>query len=171
MTPAATAPNTVGNNDGGVGAQSGFAGVFLYGLTTNAGGTASNPNNAIDGNLVDYAEILIGGSGAVNQSLTLSQCPASAQTWSSLTLNVLSAVPTNGAHCTVTLAYSIDGGTSYTNIFSITGSTRAKTTDTVSLAVNQNPALVLVKITVAKTTGNSDVAQANLYEAWITSIF
>jgi hypothetical protein len=80
VTPAATAPNTVGNNDGGVGAQAGSTSVFLGGssttvLTTNLT-LVGAPTNFYDGSLTTFFGIKASTtvSGASTASYKFKEC-------------------------------------------------------------------------------------------------
>jgi hypothetical protein len=168
VTPAATAPNTTGNGDGGVGAQYGSASVFLFGAQTNSstgtGFAVSNPQNAIDGNLTTFATLANGsGGGAGNSTIIVSAASPTSAPWQSLTLNVLTAlsVPVTGDN--VTLSYSVDGGNSFTTIYSV-NTNRSLTTDSVTLSSAQNLALVQVKLVV--TSGGQPNLTGKFYEAW-----
>lgn len=68
-TPAQGAPDTVGNNDGGAGAQSGSGPKFFMQIpTTSQSGDAaiSNPAYAVSGSLVDYCQLGVTGDTASN---------------------------------------------------------------------------------------------------------
>ncbi len=184
VTPAATAPNTTGNNDGGVGAQSGQTSIFLFGLTTAATTGAHTPNiananHAIDGDLTTFAKLAFTYTAvaeAETSDLILSAGAPSSAPWQSLTLYVASAVPTNGStagsnYATALVRYSLDGGSSYTNIFSVTGpTTRAFTVDSISLPVNQNLALVRVEANMTRNSSSIATAELDLYEAYVVGL-
>ena len=174
ITPVSGAPATTGNNDGGVGTQSGGTTLFLFGaiLGTFGGATSiNNINNGIDGNLTTFAQMLqtSAPSGANTGVMTTSQANPTSQAWTSLTLFMRTAAPVNNAGSTVSLAYSTDGSASFTNVYSLSGSTRALTTDSVSLPLNINLALVRVKMTVSRASGTS-TAEADLYEAYVIGV-
>jgi hypothetical protein len=180
VTPAATAPNTVGNNDGGVGAQAGQTSVFLFGASASAGvsgqGSVTGATNAIDGNLTTHAtlQITAAGSAASGATLNLTTASPTSAPWSSLTLNILSAVPTNGVTPGANIAklqYSLDGGNSFTSVYSLGASTtRALTTDSISLPLNQNLALVQIQASLQRNNGFPQAVELDLYEAWVLGL-
>ena len=66
---------------------------------------------------------------------------------------------------------SLDGGSSYTNIYSVTGpTTRALTTDSISLPLNQNLALVKVEANMTRNSSSIATAELDLYEAWVVGV-
>jgi hypothetical protein len=180
MTPASGAPNTVGNNDGGVGQSYGSTAIFLFGTSTSSGvsgqGSVTGFNNAIDGNLTTFATLAISnaGSAASGGALTLSAASPTSAPWSSLTLNVRSAVPTNTVtpgSAVALLEYSLDGGNSFTTIYSQAASTtRALQTDSIALPINQNLALIRVQASVSRNNGTRQTVTQTVYEAWVTGV-
>jgi hypothetical protein len=182
-TPAATGPTATGNNDGGVGAQAGQTSVFLFGATaiTQSGANnpgVANPQNAIDGNLTTFAKLSVTftSSEAESTTLTLSGASPTSAPWTSLTLNVRSSVPTNTTgtgtgNITFSIGYSLDGGSTFTTIYSVLGpTTRALTTDSIALPVTQNLALVRVQALMSRPTLNGNTGQQNIYEAWVVGL-
>lgn len=176
LTPAATAPDTIGNGDGGTGAQFGSRTVNLCSTATptatGTNATVTNPNNSIDGNLTTFASL--GCNSGFN--------PSSAQLVNigfpgithpraqTITLKVLSQVNFVSTTGTIeaTVSYSVDGGVTFTNIYDITNSSRALTTDSVSIATSINPALVQVKVIIHCTVvGTAHPQELRLYEAWL----
>lgn len=176
VTPAATGAATVGNNDGGVGAQGGGTSVFLFGAVTvvntvPTGITVTNANNCFDGNTSTFAKINKNTlSGVEDASFTVISMTPSSAPWQSLTLKVRTAVPTNGGtNNSMTVSYSLDGGTTFTTIFTTTG-TRALTLDSVSLPLTQNLAQLRVKVDCNVAVGNAFAAEIDLYEAWVIGV-
>ena len=175
VTPAAGAPDTTSNNDGGVGAQSGTTAVFLFGTTavTSGGSTpgiVTNPNFAIDGNMTTFADVLMSGTETGSVTLTLSTASPTSASWTSLTLNVLSSVIyTIGPNATGVLKYSLDGGTSFTTIYSKTNANRAQQIDSVAIPTDQNLALVRVVATLSTTwiSGTLNTIEQTVYQAWV----
>jgi len=178
LTPRDGASDTLGNNDGGVGAQTGALYKFFPGThadaTTGGESNWSNQGNAYDQDEISKATKSVNG-GTVNKSatLTLSQVPGSFQPWKSLKLKIKSAVPTNsldgGTVGAAVLSYSTDGGLNYTVVYSLdSGSTRAVMIDSITLGVSQNTGRVqvrmLTKVGLSDTTGT---VTGELYEAWI----
>ena len=172
VTPPATGPNTVGNNDGGAGVQVGSTQIFLFGATANnsvAGATTNNPDYAIDGNLADYAEVIGSTSSTGNYTFTLSAPSPTSAPWSSLVLNIRSAVTANDSDTVIKLAYGTEGGAATNTVYSLTGTTRALTTDSFTLSNSQNLALITVVLSI-KRTSSSNAGHALLYEAWIVGL-
>lgn len=134
-----------------------------------SGGSVTNPKNAIDGDLSTFADIVdsISSPGTAATSLTVSGFPG-VRAVTPAVLNVLSSADfTNGVPL-LTVAYSLNGGTSFTNIYSVFVN-RSLQTDVVNLPLNQNLALVQVKATAQTTnSGGSTSAEIKLYEAWIS---
>jgi hypothetical protein len=177
ITPAATAPNTTGNNDGGVGASFGQAFVLFGGLatpTTSGGGSVTNPNNAIDGNPTTFAEITNGATApSINQLVVSGFSPFQAVS-GSVTLNVRSSGSNVAVSSTTTvkLEYSLDGGVTWTLIQGplAASSSWALQTNQVSLSLSQNTALVQVRATVNSIQSTANLGDIKLYEAYITVI-
>jgi hypothetical protein len=177
VTPAATAPNTTGKNDGGVGAQGGSTSVFLFGAFTNTGATIdptlSNPQNAFDGDLTTFASVVQTNSASttVNGGMILQAATPTSAPWSSLILYVLTSVTgTSGVHNSATVDISLDGGNSYTTLFTVTDSNRAQTTDQMTLSNNQNLALVRVRCRTAGDGVATGAVTLNIYEAYVEGI-
>jgi hypothetical protein len=175
VTPAATAPNTVGNNDGGVGASFGQAFVLFGGLatpTTSGGGSVTNPNNSIDGNPTTFAEITNGASAPSNNQLVVSGFSPFQAVSGSVTLNVRSSGSNVAVSSTTTvkLEYSLDGGVTWTLIQGplAASSSWALQTNQVSLSLSQNTALVQVRATVNSIQSTANLGDIKLYEAYIT---
>jgi hypothetical protein len=174
LTPIAGAPDTVGFGDGGVGAQNGGATIYLGGATANtigSGGSITNPQNAIDGNLTTSATVTdtLASPGTAATSLTISGI-SPLQILTQATLYVRSSVTVSSGTPTATVAYSLNGGTSFTNIYS-TSSNRALQTDSVALPIGQNLALVQIKATAqTQNSGGTSSTTVNFYEGWIEVI-
>jgi hypothetical protein len=175
VTPAATAPNTTGNSDGGIGAQAGSNSVFLGGSSTTVlnptGTTITNIQNFFDGSTTTFGSLATTNASSSSRSAQITaqgMSPTSAP-WSSLVLNVRTSVTANPANCNAQLEYSLDGGSTYTTIYNLSATTRALTTDQITLANNQNLALIKIRATVQCTTGTNVVTQ-NLYEFWVVGL-
>jgi hypothetical protein len=171
VTPAATAPNTTGNSDGGVGAQSGQTAVFLFGesvaVATSAGATINNLTNCIDGNLTTFGSIIANNASAALSTVLVDAASPSSAPWSSLTLFVRSAVPSaSGVGVAISIAYSLNGGASFTFIYNVSA-TRALTVDSIALPTNQNLALLDIEFHVARSAGSGGTAELDFYEAWV----
>jgi hypothetical protein len=173
-TPIATAPDTIGNNDGGTGAQSGSTITFFPGTnvpTTTGGGSITNDGEANDGNLTTAAQLLTSTPGTVGSAqVLLSGLGIVAAPWTSLTLNIRSAVVSTSASTLATLSYSLNGGSTFTNIYNLTNTTRALATDTITLPINQNLALVQVRAKISKVVSADAQAELDLYEAWVVGV-
>jgi hypothetical protein len=180
-TPAPGAVSTVGNNNGsGSGVSIGSSTTYLFGATSTSGTSGGdaqvlNPNNAIDGNYVDFATVEITSASATAEQVTLTlngASPTSAP-WTGLTLHVLSAVPVNTVNpgaSPASISYSLDGGNSYTTLWTVgPATTRPLTTDSVSLPLSQNLALVYIQATCFRHSGATQPVTLNVYEAWITA--
>jgi hypothetical protein len=167
---------TVGNNDGGVGAQAGSSSIFLGGsfttlVTTNVIITG-NLTNFFDGSLTTSCNVSVntGVTGAANGQWDFKGMSPTSAPWSSLTLNVRSAVPTNTTNCTAQLQYSLDGGGTFTNIYNLSATTRALTTDTITLPIAQNLALLVIRATIARSAGSVPTVEMDLYEWWVLGL-
>jgi hypothetical protein len=174
VTPLATAPNTTGNNDGGAGAQLGQLLIFLGTSATFSGtGTVTSPFNAIDGNFVNAATVAtVTSAGPVTQTenLVLSGFQPMIVPTGTAILNVLSSVDSmQGTGGLATLSYSLNGGSTFTNIYSIS-STRAETTDQVTLPSYQNLSTVQVKVTMTSGSVSLNRTNGRIFEAWISVV-
>ena len=169
LTPASGAPNTTGFNDGGAGAQNGlnalcYAGLYTAAVTAGGGLVLTNPGNMVGGNQTDYGTIEASGGNA--GTIILNGISGVAPAYSSIVLNITTEVPavTGGA---VALGYSLNGGATWTNIYTVNPSPgfRALTTDQVTLAVTQP--LGAVQIRVTASSGTLTLAECYLYAAWL----
>ncbi len=175
VTPAATAPDTVGNNDGGVGAQFGQTFNAVGGLTTQTLGASSvisNPNSAIDGDTTTSANLSKGASSDFETTtLTVSAFPPLLALSGVATLNIVSAANSTVSTSTnASIDYSLDGGSTWTNVYTINGSTRGKTTDKVTLSASQNLALVQVRAVLLTNTTAANTGSIQLYEVHIAIV-
>jgi hypothetical protein len=159
LTPLATAPDTVGNNDGGTGAQSGGQGNIFANAVTGSGWT--NLPNAIDQNMTTAAT----GSGSIG-ILTVSSFSGIAPLYVSLVLNVRTA-GTGMTSALWELQYSLNGGSSWTTIFTKTNTNWGPQVDQVTLSVSQLISQVQVRLNpLVASSGTS-----SFYEAWISASF
>ncbi len=78
MTPRAGAPDTIGNNDGGSGAQSGQLNILLMSASATNGlggsgilgnGAVTNLPNSVDGDLTTKGTLTVTGNGAGNEAI------------------------------------------------------------------------------------------------------
>jgi hypothetical protein len=174
-TPAAGAQNTSGNSDGGVGASAGSTAAFGFNsavATTTTNATITNPQNAIDGNTTTDAVIKSTSAvAAADGVLTISGGPALLfAPFNSLTLYVLSSAPSNTAGNNITVSYSLNGGSSYTTIWTVAGSSRALTLDSINLPVGQNLGLVQVKCEVQRNNGTGNIGELDVYEVYVIGL-
>ena len=152
---------TTGNNDGGSGAQYGNN-VIVYPTTNSVSGSWTNPANSYDGNPASDSS-----SGSASAQLTLSG-------FSSMVLpgcsgiTIMVDLQTGGATGKfTTVSYSVNGGSSFTTLTSING-TAARTTYSVSVGTNLNPAIIQVRVELDSTWTTGDVF---LYQVWLLETF
>jgi len=139
-TPRDEGSDTIGNDDGGTGAQSGQT-EFIppsnhTAFTQGIGTTVTNPTNARDFKPNTFATLDTAPDTA-NQiaRLTVHDFFSSLRTWKTLKIRVCSEVTVFDTNATAPFArirYSVNNGTSWTNIYSVT-TTRALILDTVAL--------------------------------------
>ena len=166
ITPKAGAPDSIGNSDGGVGAQNGSTSVFLFGTVTevdsSGGGTLTNPAYMIDGDLTTFGTWVEPSSPSIQSyTLTLAGTSPTSAPWSSLTIYFRYAVPTWHSGCG--LSMSVAG-----NVITPTG-TVALTTASYSLPVNTNLALINIQAAVVRASGSA-VSELDIYGAWVVGI-
>jgi hypothetical protein len=173
ITPAATAPNTSGLGTGGVGAQYSQSGIFGFSSTqtvilTNC--TSGTVANAYDGDYNSFDALAsTAASGAASGQLIYSGAAPTTAAWSSVNLKLLNQVVTNPAGCTAQLEYSLDNGVTYTTVYNLSATTRAKTIDTISVPIAQNLALIKIRLTISRASGTS-IVQVNMYEMWVEAV-
>jgi hypothetical protein len=177
VTPAATAPDTTGNNDGGVGAQAGGTTVFLFGSAASSGvsgqGSVTSPTNAIDGNYTTFATVAIGsgGTAASGAQVNLTAASPTSAPWTSLTLYALWEVTANTVNPGSTPAALTYGGAGGGTLDSVgPATTKGKTLVSVSLPVNTNLATMSVTLVVFRNNTFAQVVTAHLYQAWVVGI-
>jgi hypothetical protein len=127
-TPLAGAIDTIGNNDGGTGAQSGASLAIISTVQTATLGAGY-------GNITPIS----GLSALSNANATSEQwsgyIPQTQAPPTAITLTVTSQVAITGAGTgQTTLSYSTDGGSTFTTIYNVT-SNRALTTDVVNITL------------------------------------
>ena len=130
-TPLAGAIDTIGNNDGGTGVQTGATLNIISTIQTPTLGGGYGSITPISGasSLSNANAVSEQWSGYVPQS----QAPPSA-----ITLTVTSQVAITGAGTgQTTLSYSTDGGSTFTTIYNVTAN-RALTTDVVNITLPAN---------------------------------
>lgn len=170
LTPASGAANTIGNNDGGTGAQIGGFGITRPSIVSGNGVT---PTAAFDQNFstagtcgdssVSMTPEIEVWSGFVNSIYATANISQTLKINSSLT-----KINGTSANTTGKLEYSLDGGSTWTTIFNLTGTTtRAVTTDPITLPVTQNLTLVQVRGTGQYTAGTATTVTLHVWEIWI----
>jgi hypothetical protein len=160
-TPVDGGVDTTGNNDGGTGAQAGTRWIISPSLM---GDNSVSPPNfqpssspALDGDSSTF-----GSTGTVI-TLYLSGFAPFRFAWKSLVLNIRTQVISTAGGGTSFCGYSLDGGTSWTTIYSLSGpATRALTTDVVTLPTGQALNLIQVRYGHATLPGNM-----RMYESWV----
>jgi hypothetical protein len=163
LTPLHGGQNTVGNNDGGTGSQSGFAGNCFASSYVNSGTTLVNPANMIDGNTTDYGTISV--SNGSSGTLTLAGISGIAPVYASIVLNVLTEVSAYAAAATASLEYPTNGGVSFTTQTTWTGTTGLVLTQ-ITLSATQNIGAVQVRI-AETSSGVGTGVTLNMYGAWL----
>jgi hypothetical protein len=168
LTPVSGGANTIGNNDGGTGSQTGIAANLLAGVATISANASqwTSFTNINDGNFNSAATCTL--SPTKNTSgVTLSGFSGVSPTYTSITLNIKTQVSQNNSVTGVVLQYSLNGGQTFTTVYS-TNTTRALTTDSISLPVTQNIGAVQVVMQVLQSTGGGILnTTVEFYEAWI----
>jgi hypothetical protein len=163
INPVSGGAPTLGANDGGTGAQYGFAANLYGGIATFSSLIDwTNPSNVNDGNPNSYASATINGL-APNHTLKISGFSGISPTYNSIVLNVKTESVISGG--SVTVAYSTDGGQTFTTVRTST-SGWSVVTDPVTLSVTQNIGAVVVQLTYS-TGGGSDILTLQFYEAWL----
>jgi hypothetical protein len=164
-TLVALGVSTIGNNDGGTGAQVGSAWTIDPSLRGDDGGTGATPNfQAATGNDIDGDSSTFRDTGTVI-AVYLGGFAALQLPWKSLKLRVRTQVTSVGSGGTGFCAYSLDGGANWTNVYSLSTGTRALTTDDFTLSLNQPINQVQVRYGSGTTPGHT-----RMYRAWIEGV-
>jgi hypothetical protein len=188
LTPDAGAPDTIGNNDGGVGAQTGtlyrIAPSQYVPLSIPGAATVTDVPKGIDGDAASFAEFKItsaGGGSSPELTAWYATFPSIKGPWKSLNLYVKSSVPTNTSAVsgstarldyyktfTGSSAVGTSGGTIFTTGL---GATRAITLDTVSLPLDQNLGQLAVYIDVLSfLEANGVIITMRIYDIWVEGV-
>jgi hypothetical protein len=187
LTPAANAPDTSGNNDGGTGAQGGNIFILSMSTVTSAGisGNAvlTNPNNALDGDQTTFAKLTLTGDGSHNAvgNWKLGGPPGVSASYSSATLNARYAIPTNSlspfgaGQGVANITYSnITATVSGTLVAAPPGTTAAEQVVSAALPLGLNLSQLVVTIGINSFNGITDATSGSLefdiYEIWITAV-
>jgi hypothetical protein len=165
LTPPQGGQDTVGNNDGGVGAQGGLT-MSVFATAVNTTGSWTNTNQAIDGNASTPATI----GGVTSGTIVVSGFPATTL-YGGQALNVAAFAQVTGPG-TASISYSTDGGATFTAIQSISPPTGTQqfinfTDYQVTLPPNISLANVQVKL---EFTGAALHDNAAFYEAWVANL-
>ena len=183
ITPQAGGVDTIGNSDGGGGAQNGMMNELFMSIaqttgTSGTGATCPNPQLAIDGSTTTSAQLTATGNGSTNLVvLTLAGPAGFNRKFLSVTLKILFSVPTNnlapaGSLHSVIISYSLDGGGSFTTAYTLTPpTTQALLLVAIPLSGTQNLSQVQVKsIAGNNALWTSGQVIMNLFEGWIEAI-
>jgi len=144
FTPADGHVDTVGNNDGGTGAQIGYQVGMRSTIFDDVGTTpVTNPERAMDSDDGTYALLGSPGKGIwrVFGSLQLTAVKAAV-------LKIKTEIVSGGG--TAILEYSLDNGANWTIVF-YQGGNRGPTTDSVNLPVGQAMGIIQVRATTIGT--------------------
>jgi hypothetical protein len=173
-TPKSGGVNTVGFNDGGNGATGGKSLIGGPGTqVSTSSGTAppgwTNQTNTMSGDQSVFGVLTGTGTSQIKSTTYIvSNFGFSNQNYTSLSLNVKSAVTTNTLGGTGTkwvISYSLDGGITFTQLrATAAGATYAATIDTVNLDLRQNLSAVQVKyVSQQKTDDTSGSIVSDIY--------
>jgi hypothetical protein len=183
QTPRAGGPDTIGNGDGGSGAQIGQLNSLSMsiqgaGTGTVGNGTLSSPFNALDGDLTTAATLQVtGNSGSNSAELTLQGVPGINRRYIQALLKVrfdLSTNTLNGLPYTLTSPFQItydDGKNSIGGVF-VTVNTNGTTLPIQTLSAVLPTGINLSQIHVsiicaALSSSTTGTLIAHVYEAWI----
>ena len=150
-TPAAGAPDSLGDNNGGTGVQTGQTLVVLS--------TAQSPNGTGGyGNLAPTsANTTITGVGA-SEEQWLGYFSQSSGIPSTITLSITSSVVISGAGVgNAVLRYSVDSGATFTTVYSASV-TRALQTDTVNVTLPATVSKIVISAQASHTAGGGSCA-------------
>jgi hypothetical protein len=153
-TPAAGAISTIGNNDSGVGNQSGSTLVVLS--------TAQSPaGTAGYGNVTPTsANTTVSNAGAATEQW-LGYVPQNPAGPSSITISVTSQVTVTGAGVgNAILSYSTNGGSTFPNVIYNVSANRALTTDQVNVTLPANVTSIVIQAQNSHTAGSGSSAHA-----------
>ena len=187
-TPAAGAPDTIGNNDGGAGAQNGRTNVFNFSLQAPSGSTSGNgnvtdPSHAVDGNFNTFAQLTAtaNGSGTQNDAQLILQSPPSiGRGYKSATLNVKCGITVNSVAGTppasgfiALVSYTTQGNVFGNTIASVNvgSGTIPVQTFSFNLPINLNLSQVAIEVLIVLDSGQtSGSIEVDFYGAEIICI-
>ena len=161
-TPVAAAPATVGNNDGGVGAQFGLNFSLLANQYTQYGNPVTDPTKAFDGVLSSNA--FLRGDVSSDSTLRIFGFPNSPLPVGQAKLRIYSKHTHTGTPQTGIIRYSQDGGASWMDVRNTTADWDASTAPDDVTLTTAVLASVMVEAYVDSATG-TDINNIRLYEA------
>ncbi|KKM80460.1 hypothetical protein LCGC14_1339600 [marine sediment metagenome] len=163
-TPLNGGSDTIGNNDGGAGAQIGGLFIF-YAVLFSAGSAWANPGNAADTKTSTLSAGSKSGAGGI-QTIIVDDFLGMTLPWKRLELKIRTQVKNmSGAAPIAKVDVELAGGTTFgTSIYS-TSANRALQVDTLVLAQSQR--LNDVRVQAALITDTGEQADMDFYEAWI----
>ncbi len=183
FTPRSGAPDTIGNNDGGGGAQIGMLNILQMSLfsapTLTGTGAVTNPQFEIDGDLTTYADFTLTANAGNNLAeVDVISPPGITRSYRSLTLKVRAELPVNsvsgGTNVVSNIGYGLNGpgGPSASTFFTATpGVTVPLQTFSAVLPVGQNLSQVIVFSNIGTNTSNlSGSLELKVYEVWIEAV-
>jgi hypothetical protein len=177
LTPPNGGGDTIGNDDGGVGAQFGQSLRLSPATdtpTTVGNGSVSNSTNARDGDTsTSTTQGLNGDSGTNEATVEVLDFPSAFLSWKSLTLKVRNEVQTNSINTGGGIARLIwNDGTSDTDIYTLSaGTTRSLQTDSVTLPLSTNTSQITVRLRLrVGPTATSGSLDGRIYEVWIEGV-
>jgi len=180
LTPAAGGPDTIGNNDGGAGAQNGMVITLLMSATNGAAlggnGAIANPQNQLNADQVHFSVYTASGNGANNfAGQVLFGPPAISTRYSSANLVIMRALPINSIATSFpvyTLKYTVDAwATTGTTVESLAGGTTLpKGTVSIPLPLGLNLSQIQVNFDIQTESAPSGAIELDAYGAWIVLV-
>jgi hypothetical protein len=177
VTPAAGSSSTVGNNDGGSGAENGDTFILsptIYSIAAGQwipvgvdqfGGHDGNSYAVVDRDTSTPGSAIMFGAG--DFTWIFAGFPAFSNRFNSLKLNVKSGGHTsNNAGNTATMDYSTDGFSTSTTIWTIgANAVRAAALDQFTISSSVAPGNIQIRLTLHVATGGS--SEGDIYEIWV----
>jgi len=177
QTPRAGAPDTIGNEDGGSGAQSGMLNTLWFlqsNVATGGNGTITNAGNANDGDLTTFAQLSATGNGSTSNAagFVLSAPPGITRRYTSATLKIRRAITANNLLPASGIAYQMAatlGSSTITTESAICGAGPvALSTLSFPLPLNANLSQASISFQILLFTGpTSGTITVKIYEAWL----
>jgi hypothetical protein len=187
QTPRKGAIDTIGNNDGGSGAQDGMLNVLEMTFASDQvsnGATITDINNMVDGNLTTFGSMVFPGNpdaGATNCNLVVSGPPGLTRRYSSSVLKILVAAPiasliTGGAQMKIWQGLQVFGTPDaallgIVDIWAAGNPIFTATLFEIELPAGANLGNVFISIViVSNDTNPADSLELDIYEVWIEAI-